>query len=257
MNGDVADAATRRRVLFVGAAVLEPQRRRGRRSAPTACSTSASATAARPATRWATARTSRHCSARSCASTRRRDRRRGVQRCPADNPFVGARRRVREIWMWGLRNPWRFSFDRATGDLWIGDVGQGAYEEIDYAPRGRRRASTGAGTSAKESTSSKVAIAGRRARPDRRDDAHATAGARSSAATCTAAARSRRSTARTSTATTAGPASKALVQRRRRRCAHSAISASPSTRSRRSARTPPASSTSPHAAATVYKLDAG
>jgi glucose/arabinose dehydrogenase len=56
---------------------------------------------------------------------------------PADNPFA-ARRGVRtEIWMYGLRNPWRFSFDRATGDVWIGDVGQNAYEEIDFAPAGQ------------------------------------------------------------------------------------------------------------------------
>jgi hypothetical protein len=38
--------------------------------------------------------------------------------------------------MWGLRNPWRFSFDRATRDVWIGDVGQNAFEEIDFAPAG-------------------------------------------------------------------------------------------------------------------------
>ncbi len=56
---------------------------------------------------------------------------------PADNPFVGTSGAFAESWMFGLRNPWRFSFDRANGDLWIGDVGQGEYEEIDYAPRGQ------------------------------------------------------------------------------------------------------------------------
>jgi glucose/arabinose dehydrogenase len=56
---------------------------------------------------------------------------------PKDNPFVGRAGAFAENWMYGLRNPWRFSFDRATGDLWIGDVGQGAYEEIDYAPKGQ------------------------------------------------------------------------------------------------------------------------
>ena len=52
---------------------------------------------------------------------------------PADNPFVGKKGALPETWMWGLRNPWRFSFDRATGDTWIGDVGQNLYEEIDDA----------------------------------------------------------------------------------------------------------------------------
>ena len=51
---------------------------------------------------------------------------------PADNPFVGSAGRD-EIWAYGLRNPFRNSFDRLTGDLWIGDVGQGAREEIDFA----------------------------------------------------------------------------------------------------------------------------
>jgi glucose/arabinose dehydrogenase len=51
---------------------------------------------------------------------------------PASNPYVGTTGRD-EIWQRGLRNPWRYSFDRSTGDLWIGDVGQGAWEEVDRA----------------------------------------------------------------------------------------------------------------------------
>ncbi len=54
---------------------------------------------------------------------------------PAGNPFVDAAGRD-EIWLMGVRNPWRNSFDRATGDLWIGDVGQGAWEEVDVARAG-------------------------------------------------------------------------------------------------------------------------
>lgn len=50
---------------------------------------------------------------------------------PADNPFVGDATARDEIWAYGLRNPWRFSFDRATGALIIGDVGQNEFEEID------------------------------------------------------------------------------------------------------------------------------
>jgi glucose/arabinose dehydrogenase len=53
---------------------------------------------------------------------------------PSTNPYVG-RTGLDEIWQLGLRNPWRFSFDRATGDLWIGDVGQSKYEEVDRAIR--------------------------------------------------------------------------------------------------------------------------
>ncbi|MCT8340014.1 PQQ-dependent sugar dehydrogenase [Flavobacteriaceae bacterium TK19130] len=53
---------------------------------------------------------------------------------PADNPFVGAGTTIlEEIWAYGLRNPWRFSFDSMNGDLWIGDVGQADVEEIDRA----------------------------------------------------------------------------------------------------------------------------
>lgn len=53
---------------------------------------------------------------------------------PADNPYVGAVDTLEEIWAFGLRNPWRYSFDRLTGDLYIGDVGQNAIEEIDFQP---------------------------------------------------------------------------------------------------------------------------
>ncbi len=53
---------------------------------------------------------------------------------PADNPFVDHDTARPEIWAYGLRNPWRFSFDRTTGDLFIGDVGQNEIEEIDFQP---------------------------------------------------------------------------------------------------------------------------
>src|SRR5262249_54967168 len=52
---------------------------------------------------------------------------------PPDNPFRNGPF-LPEVWAAGLRNPWRFSFDRATGDLWIGDVGQNELEEIDFEP---------------------------------------------------------------------------------------------------------------------------
>ena len=55
---------------------------------------------------------------------------------PPDNPFVGTSNARGEIWHYGLRNPWRFSIDAGTGDLYIGDVGQSAIEEVNVAPGG-------------------------------------------------------------------------------------------------------------------------
>jgi len=53
---------------------------------------------------------------------------------PSDNPFVGVIGAREEIWSFGLRNPWRFSFDRLTGDMFIGDVGQNSWEEVNFQP---------------------------------------------------------------------------------------------------------------------------
>jgi glucose/arabinose dehydrogenase len=56
---------------------------------------------------------------------------------PADNPFANDSNYAPEIWALGLRNPWRYSFDRATGDLYIADVGQNTWEEVDFQPAGQ------------------------------------------------------------------------------------------------------------------------
>jgi hypothetical protein len=64
------------------------------------------------------------------------DPRAGASLVPAGNPFAGRAGARPEIWAYGLRNPFRFSFDRATGALWIGDVGQDAREEVDVAAAG-------------------------------------------------------------------------------------------------------------------------
>ncbi len=58
----------------------------------------------------------------------------GSYEVPASNPFVGQPGVRPEIWAYGLRNPWRYSFDQLTNDLYIADVGQDAWEEIDFQP---------------------------------------------------------------------------------------------------------------------------
>jgi uncharacterized repeat protein (TIGR03806 family) len=55
---------------------------------------------------------------------------------PADNPFINTANVQPEIWAYGLRNPWRFSFDKLTGDLWVADVGQDTWEEVNIVTRG-------------------------------------------------------------------------------------------------------------------------
>ena len=69
-----------------------------------------------------------------------------LYRIPADNPFASstavchvngtAPQNCPEIWAWGFRNPWRWSFDRQTGDIWLGDVGESTIEEVNHVVRG-------------------------------------------------------------------------------------------------------------------------
>ena len=113
-------------------------------SAPTAICTSRWATVAAATTARATPSTWTGCSGRSCAS---RPRPAAIRSPPAGNPFSSGQSECSsgphpgtecpEIWAYGLRNPWRFSFDSATGDMVIADVGQSAEEEIDFAHPGQ------------------------------------------------------------------------------------------------------------------------
>ena len=102
-------------------------------SDPTACSTSVSATAARgdPERRASNMSELLGKMLRIDPATPSGDLGYTI---PADNPFVGTEGARGEIWSIGLRNPWRYSFDPETGDLWIADVGQNTIEEINLAP---------------------------------------------------------------------------------------------------------------------------
>ena len=106
-------------------------------SGRTAISTSAWATAAAAAIRRRTRRTTTRCSASCCASTSTSTSG-PTTRVPPTTRTPSAASRLGLIWAKGLRNPWRFSFDRATGDLYIADVGQGDIEEIDVQPAASR-----------------------------------------------------------------------------------------------------------------------
>ena len=130
---DVASVGNERILLKIAAALREPQRRASSRSGRTGISTSGWATEGARRSEQQRRRTSGVFSGRFCESTSSGGRR---TRIPPDEPVRGSSTARPEIWAYGLRNPWRFSFDRKTGDLWIGDVGQGAWEEVDFQPAG-------------------------------------------------------------------------------------------------------------------------
>ena len=91
--------------------------------------------AATAATRSGTGRTPARSSGRSSGSTRRRAAEDGpAYGIPSGNPFADGEGGQPETWLFGVRNPWRFTFDSGTGDLWVADVGQDEYEEVNLLP---------------------------------------------------------------------------------------------------------------------------
>ena len=105
-------------------------------SGATVIFTSAWATAAARTTNITTDKTKIRCWRKSCESMSIRARTACNMEFPKDNPFVGDKEFRPEIYAWGFRNPWRFSFDRKTDDLYCGDVGQNKWEEIDIVKKG-------------------------------------------------------------------------------------------------------------------------
>ena len=153
-DGDTVVAEYRRQVAGqgrsrVGAsghgrepAPAQPQRRTPRVRAATSFCTSAWATVVAGATLKATARSWARAWASCCASTRSTLTAAGPAVPHAELQPAGRQAGLNDLWAWGLRNPWRFSFDRGNGNLWIGDVGQGTREEVDRSrsnARGTRR----------------------------------------------------------------------------------------------------------------------
>ena len=118
------------------AAVCQPQRRDDRVRGSTAISISEWATAAPPMTHRIVLRTSMNCWGRFFASTLTIPLAAMPYSSPPGNPFVGATPGRDEIFAVGMRNPFRFSFDRGTGQLYVGDVGQSALEEVDIVTAG-------------------------------------------------------------------------------------------------------------------------
>ena len=206
MAGDDGRPGVAARAAGRRAAVPQPQRRRHRVRARRLPVRRRWATAAAAATPRATGRTRRPCWARSCASTRPAPTGGEAYGIPADNPFADGAGGAPEVWLYGVRNPWRFTLRPPTpATCGSADVGQNACEEIDLLPAadgGGRGANLGwnemEGTHPFEGGTQP-----RRRRAARCSSTTTTRAARSPAAWSTGARRSRACRAPTCSATTA------------------------------------------------------